>query len=282
MKPNSIVFLAERHEVHDFVMRMWKTEFFRGLHYRGIATGGPGPNFVSKIVERFADLPRFFFTMSDTIREKAHFSTWWGGIPARTYDNPYIHDLYLIHEMSHGGEMVYMEGMNFENFLRKMTDNELHASVVSEIQIYLELPQLRKLSFKHPIYADSFLKDKAFMARYRENPTLTFEELKTRRRNTMMDSTSTDFSERWIHRFSQQNAAWGAVWAHRYNLIEAAMVKLRDTPKRDVALKRHVKWLIANSQEEIPFLREAKAFSGIYWGNLANYEEEKHLTTKKI
>jgi hypothetical protein len=113
--------------------------------------------------------------------------------------------------MAHAGSMVYMPYMTFENFLRKMTDNELHASVVSEVQVYLEIPELRKLSFPHAIYADKFLNDAGFVRRYKQDPRMGFEELKVMRRDTMMNPVPTSVSDFWIHRFYTQNAAWGSV-----------------------------------------------------------------------
>lgn len=255
-------------EVHRQVNRMWKTAFFSAQHRGG--------GFVTDIVERFADMPRFFFEMSDPHNEYAHFSTWWGGIPFRKYDNPYIHDLYLIHEMSHAGEMVYVPHMTFENFLRKMTDNELHASVVSEVQIYFEIPGLRKLTFPHTIYADRFLEDKAFVERYKKDKNRGFEEMKIRRRNTMMDTKPSSTADFWIHRFYNQNAAWGACWAQSYDDVEIAMAKLRDgvhNGDSEAAMTRFLLWLHTKTTNDIPFEVEAKAFAGVYWANRAHYDK---------
>ncbi len=288
--------LYSRDDVHNFVLSVWKTELFRNLHSKGlenVRSGHLSPlshTFVSKIVDDFAKLPRFTFTMTDANLEWAHFSTWWGGIPQReVYDNPYIHDLYWIHEMAHAGNMVYVPNMNLANFERKMTDNELHASVVSEIQVYFEIPELRKLSFPHRIYADTFLQDKEFVKRYIDNPTLTFEEMKVRRRDTMMDANPQTKSDFWIHRFYTQNAAWVACWAHSYNKVETAMAILRDISNKNVtrpelmcrddyrrqALDTFLDVFIKDNTGGhcIPFYREAQAFSGVYWANRAHYDE---------
>jgi len=261
--------------VHDYVEDLWKTDIFRFLHKRG----RPG-QFVFDIVDQFAKLPRFFFEMTDKKLEHAHFSTWWGGIPYREYDNPYIHDLYLIHEFAHAGTMVYLPDMNYENFLREMTDNELYASVVSEIQVYFEIPELRELSFNHPIYADRFLQDKDFMRRYQYDKRSAFREMKVRRRNTMMNSNADNVTDFWIHRFYNQNAAWGACWAHNFNKVEKAMAFLRDKSlnatdaQRADALTVFIHWLENQSTNNIPFLREAEAFAGIYWGNRGHYDDQ--------
>ena len=77
----------------------------------------------------------------------------------RSYDNPAIEDLYRLHEMFHAAFMPYFPGIGFDAFHRKMEDNELKASVCSEIRVYFELPHLREIAFPHPIYADRFLSD---------------------------------------------------------------------------------------------------------------------------
>ncbi len=290
--------LYTRQDIHTFILGVWKTDLFRSLHKEGLNEAlrhnidGGEHNFVSKIVEDFAALPRFVFDMSDPKTEWAHFSTWWGGIPTRSYDNPYIHDLYWIHEMAHAGNMVFMPGMNLENFGRKMTDNELHASVVSEVQVYFEIPELRDLSFSHLIYADRFLRDKDFVARYKADPRMGFEEMKVQRRNTMMDSTTSNVADIWINRFYMQNAAWVACWAHSYDKIETAMAILRDgsrskgdipeTYMRKQSLNTFIDtFLFDHSRHNealsfdtnIPFAREAQAFAGVYWANRGHYDD---------
>lgn len=284
---NSIIRLYTPNEIHQFILGIWKTDLFRNLHQQGLGK----PNFISQIVEDFAALPRFVFKMSDPKLEWAHFSTWWGGIPYREYENPYIHDLYWIHEMTHAGNMVHMKGMNLENFGRKMTDNELHASVVSEIQVYFEIPELRKLSFKHTIYADRFLHNGYFIARYKHNPRMAFEEMKVRRRNTMMDTTSFDIADKWINRFYMQNSAWIACWAHSFDEVETAMADMRDSSGNlsDLKMEQYRKtsldifidtFLVKNTQNNIPFLREAEAFAGIYWANRSHYDQAMEESQK--
>jgi hypothetical protein len=288
--------LYSKEQIHDYVMSIWKTDLFRHAHEHGLSEAkdyrdGGTHNFVSSIVDKFANLPRFAFDMTDDRIERAHFSTWWGGISHRTYDNPYIHDLYWIHEMAHAGMMVYMRDMTFENFLRKMTDNELHASVVSEVQIYFEMPELRQLSFPQEIYADRFLRDAGLRTRYAVEPELTFEEFKVRRRDTMMDPNPKNVPDFWINRFYTQNAAWGACWAHSFKKVETAMSILREnTVTYDASVnKNQVRrrcldtlidaFLADNTTDGIPFKREAEAFAGIYWANRGHYDDAMNTMT---
>ena len=157
MKTDSIIRLHTSDDVEDFVRGLWKTDIFRESHEQG--------GFVANIVRPFATLPCFFFEASDDT-EKAHFSTWWRGMQLREYDNDYVHDLYWLHEMFHGGDMIYAKGLSHDAFKRKMQDNELGASVCSEIEAYFRLPDLREHSFGQEIFADRFLKNPEIQKRW--------------------------------------------------------------------------------------------------------------------
>ena len=88
--------------------------------------------------------------------ERAHFSAPAGVTINRAYDNPSDPGLYRLHEMFHAAFMPDFPGIGFDAFHRKMEDNELKASVCSEIRVYFELPHLREQAFAHPIHADRY------------------------------------------------------------------------------------------------------------------------------
>ncbi len=269
---SSLHILTERNEIHAYVRKLWKTEAFRQSHDQH--------GFVFQVVEDYAALPRFTFEASDPELETAHFTTWMSGIQRRTYDNDVIHDLYYLHEMKHAGAMTYVAGLEFDNFKRKMQDNELEASVCSEIHVYFELPGLRQSSFPYDIYADRYLKDPAIQARWVQDPDRLMEELKLRRRNVMTSQSPADKTEYWIRKFSFQNEAWANIWSHRYNQVEEAMVRMRtkvEAGDRAGAIRDHLAWLASDEitkGTDIPFPGEAKAMAGIYWLNKSIYAEE--------
>lgn len=276
----NITLLTESDEIHRYMRGLWKTEEFRQSH--------DNFGFVHKIVDEFAWLPRFFFDASDPQNETSHSSFWWGGIQRRDYDSDAIHDLYYIHELQHAAAQLYVPNLEFENFKQKMIDNELLASTTSEIRIYFELPSLRAKAFPYEIYADRFLNDLKLQARWRQEPDRLIEELKLMRRNVMNTQAPRDQSEYWIRKFSAQNDAWASVWVDRYDMVEQAMVRLRDdcaTVGRAAGLKNLMGWLASPAVShgtDTPFPDEAKAFAGIYWKNKAIYAEEaakiKHAT----
>ena len=142
--------LVTQADVHDYVASMWETDLFRDSHKSG--------GFIYEVVDQFASLPRLFCETTNDHLERPHFCTWWGAIMRRhDYDNPVVSDLYDTHEIFHAATMPYVPDIGRAAFNEKMRRNELGASVTSEIQIYFEIPGLRKLSFPHPIYADRFL-----------------------------------------------------------------------------------------------------------------------------
>lgn len=262
--------LTEPDEIRRHAAGLWKTEEFRESYDSG--------GYVRKVVDSFARQPRFFWDATDTRKENAHFTAWWGGIMNRDYDNDAVHDLYLLHEMYHAGTMVHVPGLEFENFRRKMFDNELDASVCSEIRAYFEMPGLRAKSFQQEIFADRFLNDAVCRERWKEDPEGLMQEIRLLRRNAMLSGNPRDMCEYWIHKFSSQNEAWAAVWSHRYDAVETAMAGLRDrcrTAGRGAAMEEFMTWLRGDGVTdgtEIPFHREAEAFAGIYWQNKAEYQ----------
>ena len=213
----NLVVLTSPQEVHRHVHGLWRSKPLRVSH----ADGG----FIHDIVEQFANLPRLFCDSTDERLERAHFCSWWGVTMNRSYDNPAIEDLYRLHEMFHSAFMPYFPGIGFDAFHRKMEDNELKASVCSEIRVYFELPDLRDLAFAHPIYADRFLSDASMQTLWRENKPVAIETLQEARRDVMFSKPEheMDLSERWIRRFALQNSQWSTCWYDRYLEIENHM-----------------------------------------------------------
>jgi hypothetical protein len=199
----------------------------------------------------------------------------------RNYDNPAIGDLYLLHEMFHAAYMPYFPGIGFDAFHRKMEDNELKASVCSEIRVYFELPDLRERAFAHPIYADRFLGDSAIQTLWRKNKPVAIETLQEARRDVMFSKPEheMDMAERWIRRFALQNRQWSTCWYDRYLEIENRMFAFQIEAlngDRSGAIKQQAAWIereaSADPADHIPFRQEAALFANIYWSNRRRYE----------
>lgn len=269
----NIQLLPGQGEIHDYVRSLWPTDMFRNAHVPG--------GFVNGIVDRFARLPRFFYEMSDPQAEQAHFSVWWGGMGFRQYENPYSQDLYLLHDFVHGGAMTYIAGQNLECFTRKMTDNELYASIMTEIIAYFALPGLREAVAFKEIFADRFLVDETYQKKWRQDPERMVDEIYYRRRQAMLNPRPGDDIEKWLHFFTQQNNAWFNIWQGRYDVVETKMERLSidilSGSRRDI-LRRHVDWLLSDEIAQggdIPFPVEARAFGDIYWQSREKYMRPK-------
>ena len=266
--------LVSRDDVHSFVSGLWRSEPFK----RSYANGG----FVFDQVEAFAWLPRFFAEESNSDLERAHFSTWWNVIMLRPfYDNDVVSDLYYLHEMTHAATMPYMHGIGRAAFNEKMQRNELEASVMSEIAVYFEMPELRDSSFDHPIYADRFLNEFT-RALWRTNRSVALETFRTMRRHVMISKPEheMDLTEIWIRRFADQNQAYNVVWSDRFAEIENAMATLQTCTalgQRGKSAAQFQAWLEAEAdrdrEDRIPFREEAALFSPFYWTNKRKYSE---------
>lgn len=262
--------LIEKDEIHAYVRALWRTDIFRNSH--------DDMGFVGKLVDQFAWLPRLFAQETDDALERAHFSTWWNVIMLRDdYTNPYIHDLYYLHEMAHAATMPYVPGIGVAAFDDKMQRNELEASVLSEIQVYFEMPGLRGCSFDHRIYADRFLNKPEMRMLWEGNRSVAIETIRAMRKDVMTSKSehTLDLTEQWIRRFAEQNVAYSMTWRTNYNEVEAAMARLQYNSallNRASALNDHVAWLDEHSANGIPFLREAELFTPFYWDNKARYD----------
>ncbi len=261
-------------EIHDYMMGLWQSDIFKDSHRSG--------GYIKKVVDQFAKLPRVFCETSNDPLERAHFCTWWGVIMLRKdYTNPIIHDLYLLHEIVHAGTMPYSANIGPETFFEKMTNNELWASVVSEISVYFELGRaLRDASFSQPIYADRYLSDPDMQRLWLHDREGTLNTFCVARREVMLSKPEhlMDFSEKWIRRFADQNRIFAIVWKDGYPEIERHMTAFQQmtiTHGRESALKMHVAWLEQQTNKDpvdhIPFRQEAELFTPFYWVNKQKY-----------
>ena len=271
----NLVALTDPEDIHRHVHGLWRCEPIRNSHV--------GRGFIHDIVEQFASLPRLFCDTTNDRLERAHFCSWWGVSMNRTYDNPAIEDLYRLHEMFHSAFMPYFPGIGFDAFHRKMEDNELKASVCSEIRVYFELPELRELAFEHAIYADRFLSDASMQTLWQKNKPVAIETLQEARRDVMFSKPEheMDLPERWIRRFALQNRQWSTCWYDRYLEIEQHMYDFQIRAlqgDRAGAIADHVGWIEAqagqDTDDHIPYRQEAALFANIYWSNRRRYEAQ--------
>lgn len=281
MNPQNITLLNRPGEIHDYVMSLWSDGPVRRSHEDG--------GMVHRLVDRFARLPRIFFESSAQV-EWTSFSPWWGAIMLAKYDNEAIRDLRYLHEIYHSATMPYQRGLNLATMAARNTQNEREASTFSEIAIYLEMPELRELSFPHPIFADRLLYEDGDRARpnrrlaerWRTQRDQVFQELMYARLQVVLaedhEVDGTDPQVVWMRRYPTQGSIWCNVWAERHALVDDAMIDLRErceTEGRISAGERHLDWLLSDEIADgttIPFRREAVAFRTAFDTLIADYD----------
>jgi hypothetical protein len=235
-------------------MGCWETNLFRRSHFE---VNG----FVHRIVDEYARIPRFFFTMDEPDIEKGHFAPWFAGaIGKRKYANAAISDLFHLHEMYHMAKLTYDPNADWDEWAAKLAINEIRASITSEVLVYFALPGLRDMAFTHEIWADRFL---------RSGTQLSEVDILCERWRA--SDFPRDDIERRIALFRDENRAWAELWRPNYRVAEAAMARLVEGSKTDraAAAKAHARWLLEEAPRRAgtpyPFPEEAEAFAKIYW-----------------
>jgi hypothetical protein len=281
MNPQAITLLSKPGEIRDYVYGLWSDGPVRRNHRDG--------GMVHEIVERFAQMPRIFFRSSSPELEWTHFSPLWGAIMLADYDNPAIRDLRYLHEIYHSATMPYARGMNLATMAARNDQNEREASTFSEIAIYLEIPELRDLSFPHEIFGDRLLfeggdrtrPNMRLRERWRTQRETVFQEMLYARLGVVMaeehEVDATDPQVMWLRRYPEQGSIWRETWRERHQLVDDAMVSLRERCETDPvgAGERHLDWLLTDEISDgtmIPFRREAEAFRRTFDALIASYD----------
>ncbi len=157
--------------------------------------------------------------------ERTQFSSWWRFLQIREYANPYIQDVYYIHELMHmaGYEQYiqkYTADMTFEMWFNYVTKMELNASLSSEVYVYLEYPELRALTFNQEIWADRFIKE----ANNSTNPFTSKDSAYFFHRRLLAMVAPVDDIEKGIAKYRVQNEQWARIWDDVRHEIDGAMV----------------------------------------------------------
>ncbi|QPC98639.1 hypothetical protein [Qipengyuania soli] len=282
MRADRIDLLISRDEIHDYVMNLWADGPIAESHRKG--------GMVHDIVDRFGKVPRFFYEPSEPEIEWTHFSTWWGGILLCDYDNPHIRDLRYLHEIYHAATLPYLRDCSVAMLESKNFANERQASTLTEMAIYLELPELRKLTFDHPIFMDRFLyptgdfsrPDRQLVDHWKADSRTTFDFLLEQRRKVIEAPVSeidpADPQVIWLRRYGEQGRNWVRIWSERYGEVENAMLTLIERSaagERKAAGRNHLAWLLSDVVSEgtgVPFQREARAFRDAFDALVTAYD----------
>lgn len=242
MKLDTIKLLCIEAKIIDYVGGLWKTDAFQESHRSG---------WIREIVLQLAKAPVIFFEMSHPSIEGSHFSSWWRAISKRKYDNDYISDLYYLHEIYHAATMGYDPDLTFAQWFRKMGENELEASLVSEALAHLYLDGVREGSFDHEIWVDRFIDDYKASRRRMSDGESFEDKIRKARVQAMSAPNPYDFCELQIANYGRQNLDWCIMWKDARKDVEAHMRDFLELAATDrwEAGRMHMKWVVARSLE---------------------------------
>lgn len=137
------------HQIEHHLNNLWRTKEFKFLQ--------KNHPFFKKFTQQLQKAPVYFFDNKNE-KGKYHLSSHMRLIANRLYDDNYMHDLYYFHELLHCAEFEAQKQINYQQWKNKLNENELFASVVSEVLIYYMMPQLIGKTFD-PLWAEIFYKD---------------------------------------------------------------------------------------------------------------------------
>lgn len=200
-----------------------REEFFDNIWSSPVFKSKKAQFFLTNIKNNFIKFPRYYYQMQDQELERAAFTSWYNVLSLKDYKNPYIKDLYYLHELSHIATMPYNPQLNFLEWSLKMRENEVMASMLTEVFIYFEFPELRKHTMNHEIWVDRYLREPFINM----NNTMRFMTLMTERHNAYLNPK--DIVEQELHFFKKFSHLFYKVWKNDFKKIEEAVSHLKKT-----------------------------------------------------
>lgn len=248
---------VNKENVDKVVYDLWATDFFKEQHkIKG--------SMINLLVENLKEKSFFMFDYTEDY-ERTHMLLWVYHLGRRTYDNKYIQDLYYFHEMYHMISFPEKRFNDFEEWKVAMFHNELEASLISEVFIYYNYPELRELTFKQTIWFDDVSKLFDFKCkkldaeqfRYKNLP----EELRhvvSRRKYLRKNSPTAFKTEDWILTFNNKDE-WFKRWETTFNQVEEIRTTYENILETnpDVAKEEMERMIKSVTTHSVPFYEAA-------------------------
>lgn len=253
---NNIQFVSSE-TMDDFIYNNWKTDFFKNLQKKKGSV-------VDLMITRLKEKGLFVFDYSNDLEYK-HMFLWFYHIGHRQYDNPYIHDLFFFHEFYHLISFPEKKFDNFEEWKSAMWQNELEASLMSEVFIYYFEPELRQHTFKQRIWCDDVIEmfgyeqvnvtDDILMFKGHNE---VFKKITDRREQLRAGLESTIQTEDWIRNFNNKDD-WFVSWKDVFHTVEGIRNDFEQMVKVDPTLASNnlIQALVDNSTHGTPFYETA-------------------------
>lgn len=255
---------VKKENVESFLTSLLRTDLFR----KEAATES---SLVSKTIKRAASAPLFIHIPSADKKvaaiERSNFTSWMNVLTLRSheYKDPYFADLYLLHELTHITTMPYYQSsFDIDAWKKKMIDNEIWASYVSEVMVFFAIPALRSHFNVEKIWADRFLNNEIVLKPGMSNQDFynqDREEFNTKLKDLFeaiefTDDELLDNIELRTKKYRLANHDWCAIWEKDAAEVENALYAFYHTAKTDemLAIDQHLTWLNDHSYEGILYL----------------------------
>lgn len=250
---------VEPKEMPSFFDNFWKTKEFKNLQKNHI--------FFKKFVEKLQKSPIFFFDLSHE-NGRYHLSSHIRFIARRDYNNDYMRDLYYFHELLHCAEFEPDNEVNYELWKKKLNENELYASIVSEVLVYYMEPSMIGKTF-NPLWAERFYKVDSITSKeagrygfFEENEDfepMSFREIKKwpvsvqkihQRRNELRtifnEEEVEDEAEKFIVKYNKARVNWIEKWKPHYRKIDTLLQKLHN---KEITTQEYIDEAMNNCDE---------------------------------
>ena len=214
--------LETQEERLNFFENLWSTDLFKIF----IRSENP---VVQMIKRNYIKYPRYYYYMQDRDKERAAFTSWYNVLSLKKYENSYIQDLYYFHELTHIATMTYEPDLDFKSWCIKMRNNEVLASMNSEVLIYFYIPEYRQYTFKEEIWVDRFLNKDYYKSLANQDLAQLAIDLTSKRANAYENPK--DAVEQILSDFRQFSHLYYNVWKKHYVELETV---LRNFYKGDV------------------------------------------------
>lgn len=234
------IMAIEPSEMEQFFASFWKSEEFIDLQ--------KNHKFFNDFMNKLKKSPVFFFDISNE-KGKYHLSSHIRFIARRDYENKYINDLYYFHELLHCAEFEPSQDNDYSMWKEKLNNNELYASIVSEVLIYYMKPEMIGKTF-NPLWAERFYnEDKnsdekgvySLFEKHTNFDSMSFNDIEQwpesvqkiyKRRNELRliynEDDVVDEAEKFIVRYNKARIKWIEKWKPHYLKIDSLLSLLHD------------------------------------------------------
>jgi hypothetical protein len=269
-KYKSLITASSSKGNYHYIPRENTGHFYKGLFETSLAQqqlGRPGSIFES-IITPLSNLPLIITPQGNSEDEVKRFSytSRFKVITLRDqfYDNPYITDLYYLHELGHALTLQPSPHLDFQHWKKLTEGNEISNSLATEVLIYFDIPELRKKTIKEEIWVDKFLTNKVLLS---QDHSCNLDLFNNHRQEFMKKisffylrsycrgmNRIQDENEKWMVYYREKTKKWHAIWQDLYPEAETMIKRYSeavDSPQD------YLEWLERNTQQNVLFYEPA-------------------------